>query len=484
MFDWTTTSYLSIDNRTSKKIVKVTATEKDSSCWDENSSSRRPSAALGGKEIDAFDAIRGKMELYDGYGYAGIYDMTLEFEDGSSVSFTNNQKDAYDDNDALYKKTDQYIIWQVSANTNGFLEKGLGHSYPLKYENLMRIYEVGHEPPPLESWMKNIPDNRKITELAIPGSHDSGTYGNAKRDNPPDVPCDALSKVISKLGVTVTNEFIIGISRCQDKTIKEQLMSGIRYFDLRGYAIKDGKQTDSEVWHSDVRFENKFSDIFRDIIDFLKENPSEVVFVQLKSESGNGGGSGKALADVVTYIREHNFNDSEKNIFDIDKDWKASTPAELPSIGECRGKLMILDRMSDTLGLTINKWGDNKITDLDWYCIQDCYFIESGFTGHLALYSEKAEYIRNFHHNYANNNSDYKDRPRLNFVSVALPPFIPPTFGLPMMFSTTLNERTASYLRSQIGNYGSVFLMDGVGSTSAKKLVREIIDANNFSKKS
>lgn len=55
-------------------------------------------------------------------------------------------------------------------------------------------------------WMKNLPDNIYISQLSIPGTHDSGT-GN---------------------GVALA-----AFSQCQDIPVSQQWAAGIRAFDLR-----------------------------------------------------------------------------------------------------------------------------------------------------------------------------------------------------------------------------------------------------------
>ena len=57
----------------------------------------------------------------------------------------------------------------------------------------------------MKNWMKKLSDNINITEINIPGTHDSCT-------------CKVRYAFIAK---------------CQSKTIKEQLNSGIRFLDIR-----------------------------------------------------------------------------------------------------------------------------------------------------------------------------------------------------------------------------------------------------------
>lgn len=62
-----------------------------------------------------------------------------------------------------------------------------------------------------ENWMSYIKDDAKITKIAIPGSHNSGTMGMSK------------------------------FARCQNGTLYEQYQHGVRFFDIRLKANKKGE---------------------------------------------------------------------------------------------------------------------------------------------------------------------------------------------------------------------------------------------------
>ncbi len=62
-----------------------------------------------------------------------------------------------------------------------------------------------------ENWMSYIKDDAKITKIAIPGSHNSGTMGMSK------------------------------FARCQNGTLYEQYQHGVRFFDIRLKADKKGE---------------------------------------------------------------------------------------------------------------------------------------------------------------------------------------------------------------------------------------------------
>ena len=64
--------------------------------------------------------------------------------------------------------------------------------------------------PFVKNWMSHIPNDKLISEISIPGTHDSAARFE-----------DGIGSFI----------------RCQDLTLTEQLNRGIRFFDIRQRAI-------------------------------------------------------------------------------------------------------------------------------------------------------------------------------------------------------------------------------------------------------
>lgn len=103
----------------------------------------------------------------------------------------------------------------------------------------------------MKNWMIDIPDTTKISDITIPGTHDSCAF-------------------------RVQYPFF---SKCQSKTITKQLNSGIRYLDIR--VEKDGERLKLVHDIADCKNpENKreklyLDDVISDCKSFLKQNPSE-----------------------------------------------------------------------------------------------------------------------------------------------------------------------------------------------------------------
>ena len=118
--------------------------------------------------------------------------------------------------------------------------------------------------PHYPNWMHYVNGNKKLSDLTIPGTHDSGTW-------------------------------TLGLSyQCQTMTLAAQLHSGIRFLDIR---LKPSGDNDKlQVWHggggeTGLQFTEDIVDVCR---AFLHENPSETLIMSIKDES-------------QTFVREEDF---------------------------------------------------------------------------------------------------------------------------------------------------------------------------------
>lgn len=112
----------------------------------------------------------------------------------------------------------------------------------------------------LTEWMKYIDGDTPVTDLAIPGSHDSGCI---------EMPWYAVT---------------------QDLTFAEQLERGVRYFDIR----VNKKGGDLVIFHGPVNGVD-YEGVLRDIDEFMDAHPSEFLVLDFS----------------------HFKNDSEEKVFDL-----------------------------------------------------------------------------------------------------------------------------------------------------------------------
>ncbi|MGI5350770.1 phosphatidylinositol-specific phospholipase C [Streptomyces sp. CA-250714] len=207
-----------------------------------------------------------------------------------------------------------------------------------------------------QDWMAALGASTPLRSLTIPGSHDSGArFGGAWVE-------------------------------CQDTLIADQLTAGIRFLDVRCRAI-DGVFA---IHHGAFFQHLMFGDVLIACRDFLAAHPGETVLMRVKQEySTVGDEEFRRIFD--TYLDEKGW----RSLFRLD--------GTLPTLGEARGKVMLL---ADNGGLPGVRWTDTGIFD-----IQDDYQAEP-----FAKYPKITEQFR-----------EAASRPGpfyINFVSTAagLPP--------------------------------------------------------------
>lgn len=213
-------------------------------------------------------------------------------------------------------------------------------------------------------WMSHVDGSKYLDELSIPGTHDSGTC-SVDNDTEPQ-----SSQV-----------------KCQQDYIPTQLLEGIRYFDIRL-----GKGNDPGICHGDFYLFKKdgnylhLSDVIGYFKTFLNENPSEALI--MLASRGNDEATDESITTAFAKVMTDN-----PDLF--------YTSSHVPTLGEVRGKIVLLRRFmldgnsvdGHTWGLDLTEW-DNKIkahTDSTTMClVQDARGFEAaGETGDKKPYCTK-----------------------------------------------------------------------------------------------
>ncbi len=165
-------------------------------------------------------------------------------------------------------------------------------------------------------WMATLPGSIELKRLAMPGSHDTGTYpingvsplGTefAQGNNEYARLLIALSTVKKYFPVDYpVTEHFAGWSRAQGHTLKAQLEAGVRYFDLR--MLPDAQNVKFYATH--VLLGAEIETMLSDVADFLAKHPKEIVvldFQHLFSNTGDDGGmDGLTAGDLVDKLVLH-----------------------------------------------------------------------------------------------------------------------------------------------------------------------------------
>ena len=129
------------------------------------------------------------------------------------------------------------------------------------------------------NWMANIPNNRILNQLIIPGTHDSGTYAinpQSKFSLSTDDPLPSWLEIISNLlPQSMIRPVIAGWSKTQPESLTEQLNNGIRYFDLR--VCFDKSSNNFYLCHALLGVQLIVA--LRQIQQFARNHPSEIIIL-------------------------------------------------------------------------------------------------------------------------------------------------------------------------------------------------------------
>ena len=171
-------------------------------------------------------------------------------------------------------------------------------------ENVDRTPKAGSE-----DWMKALPDDMPLSDVVLPGTHDSATK----------------------------NVQLAYFSKCQALTIGEQLQAGFRYLDIRLGA--SGEQfklmhgvtnctTSGWPWGATLYLD----DVLSDCCAFLEAHPTETIVFAVKQEHGAETPE-QFEALLAAYIAKN-----------ADA-WLLSD--EIPTVGEARGKIVLTRHYED-----------------------------------------------------------------------------------------------------------------------------------------
>ncbi len=165
-------------------------------------------------------------------------------------------------------------------------------------------------------WMQDIPDDRSLKDITIPGTHDSGTKDIG----------DPIQQVKEKI--------FRPWAKTQTKSIREQLDEGIRLLDIR-ISYDSGTIM---LYHGSgfcaCTCNLSLKDAIGAVLQFLADHPSETVIVSLKNEDGS------------------NMSDKYRNMVSVIIDGFKSNDMvyagkEIPTLGAVRGKMVILNRLNE-----------------------------------------------------------------------------------------------------------------------------------------
>ncbi|KAF9269823.1 PLC-like phosphodiesterase [Marasmius fiardii PR-910] len=197
-------------------------------------------------------------------------------------------------------------------------------------------------------WMAKIPDDTRLVHMNLPGTHDAATWNYSQTTQ------DSLIRYTGEISPAET-------FRCQELSFFDMLNGGIRVFDLR-FAWNPGNDTVG-FYHSAALLSptTRLEDVLFGLYSWLDTHPTETVLLSMNHEGGTGTQDSPEL---------------QKHIYDIfesplARQYWLQTNGKLGTLGESRGKLILLQRfaysllppdLTDRIGIALppNLWTDNS----------------------------------------------------------------------------------------------------------------------------
>lgn len=209
----------------------------------------------------------------------GNFTVELSTDQGL-IKLNVNQLEAFG---AIYRPYDtaatnstHYRIHQKAGDNNGFAT------------NVFIVEQS--EPvatPFLSSWMSHLPDDYTLKQIQLIGSHDAAI----------DYEDTATCTIPHELAMT------------QQYSLRHQLAQGVRYFDIR---LKRSYDWQYYPYHSiyvaGCTSNKPFSKSLNDMIAFVREYPSETIFLKLSHTNGN-------IASLINLLQQIMSNPDNKNLF-------------------------------------------------------------------------------------------------------------------------------------------------------------------------
>ncbi len=150
------------------------------------------------------------------------------------------------------------------------------------------------------NWMGYISDTQTLSQLSIPGTHDSlAFHGNTLFDK--------------------------RVVQTQSVPLNMQLTAGIRYLDIR--VKRTGSSFD--IYHGSVYQQASFDDTMNTVTNFLKNHPSETILMRVKEETDAESGSQSFETIFTNYWNKYS-------------NYLVKPTSNNPKLGDVRGKIIIL----------------------------------------------------------------------------------------------------------------------------------------------
>lgn len=271
------------------------------------------------------------------------------------------------------------------------------------------------------NWMAGIPGERRLSQISIPGTHDTC----ALHESWPDT------------------------AICQGATIPQQLNFGVRLLDIRCRHVHDA----FAIYHGSASQKLTFADVLQRVTAFLKSNPTECVLMSVKEEYKAEGNTRSFDDTFNSYVAA-----------DPTRWWLGSS---VPTLNAVRGKIVLIRRFDSARdeGINGSDWPDDRVFSVNHLSVEDWYTVTNNAVKWMDISNALA----------AASADANADTLHLTFASGYQPGFA----GIPSISSVSkfVNPQLASFFNTAPrGHYGCV-LMDFADADRAR-----LVYGSNFAR--
>ena len=307
-------------------------------------------------------------------------------------------------------------------------------------------------------WMSVIRDDTYLTEITVPGTHDS---------------CARKFHNEDAFGV------MSGISKCQNLNITEQLDAGIRFLDVRcecdasSHSIKTVHGS-TDCWNGDDYYYLDY--VFQDVYNWLYWHPSETVFISIKEDDGDAGAA-NFTTSVFEYIHGYRSNDN-RYFYGSDYVWQDHwyVGKAVPHLGDVRGKCVLFNRFDQIINTTVPSLADQSGQKIKWGDYSSTSWEDPVYVNLKNSYSDLTFHVQD-HYKWSTDNKKaatqamlslghYRGEYYINFSSTVSDSTIPN----PQDLSKKVNPGYYSYTYEKTKPSG-IFAMDFATSDLARCII-------------
>lgn len=320
-------------------------------------------------------------------------------------------------------------------------------------------------------WMSFVDDETLLTDLTIPGTHDSATYriGEGVIDK---LSAQILNTLFNDLPGVLRNfaeglgyglkQIIANSAQCQTLDLNGQLAAGVRFFDIRLNNVNNQLM----AYHAAVPLLVSLDELLAHCYGFLRINPTESIIMSIKCEDDS------AISGLVN------------NAINAKSDYWFSED-RIPMMKEMRKKIVLLRRYNmakdePPIGIDASFWPDNtpfhhvnyagiKFTVQDEYKIYLLGQLAHKFDNYVLPCLEEAL------------DPSKKGRLFLNFLSGSGGVF-PATLAVYSNFFTGTNVLMSRHMDGWNTKRLGIIPIDYPESPASSTLIHQLILLNQFSR--